>query len=156
LFNLFLTYLGLILFISLGAQKNFPLSTLSESEIAYFKTLVEGNNRFAFDLYHRLKSDPGNIYFSSYSIISGLAMPAIGAKGETAHQFQRTFRYSPALLLLIGDLNQSLEKSSESKSQTQVLLANALWLDKSLSILPSFKQTFLRDFRENFQVVDFA
>jgi serine protease inhibitor len=139
-----------------GQQQNSqaPLSTLSESEIAYFQKLVEGNNRFAFDLYQQVKQQPGNFYFSPYSIVSGLGMLAIGAKGETANQLERTFHYSSALLLFIGDLNASLQKSS--KNGKQVFLANALWLDKSLPVLPSFKQTLLSNFRTTVQSTDFA
>src|SRR5262249_51844740 len=33
---------------------------------------------------------------------------------------------------------------------------NALWIDKSVPILPSFKQTLMRDFRTTLQPVDFA
>ena len=32
------------------------------------KTLVNGNNQFAFDLYHQLSQKPGNKFFSPYSI----------------------------------------------------------------------------------------
>jgi serine protease inhibitor len=150
-------HIGLIcfgfLFPSLKAQEK-PLPNLNESEISYFKTFVEGNNRFAFDLYQHLRGHSGNLYFSPYSIITGLGMAAIGVKGEAARQIQQTIRYSPALLLFVGDLNESLQRTSTS--QAQVLLANALWLDKSISVLPSFKQTLMRDFRTTLQPVDFA
>ena len=64
--------LGCLLSAWCRAQENppAPLPTLSESEIVYFQMLVEGNNRFAFDLYQHLKREPGNLYFSSYSISS--------------------------------------------------------------------------------------
>ncbi len=150
--------LSCLLWSGVGAQEEntkAPLSTLSESEVQHFQLLVQGNNRFAFDLYQHLRTQPGNLYFSSYSIVTGLGLAAVGAKGETAHQFQHAFRYSPSLLLFIGDLNESLQKSSTSKSANQVFLANALWIDQSLLILPSFKQTLLRNFRTAVQLLDF-
>jgi serpin B len=155
---LYLVCLSFLLRPELEAQDestHTPLPTLSEFEVQYFQIFVQGNNRFAFDLYQRLKNQPGNLYFSPYSIVSGLGLIAAGAKGETAHQFQQAFHYSLSLLLFIGDLNESLQKPSASKNANQVLLANALWMDQSLPILPSFKQILLRNFRTAAQPVDF-
>lgn len=132
-----------------------PLSTLNESEVIYFQKFVEGNNRFGFDLYRQSRQQPGSFYMSSYSIAVGLGMVEIGAREKTEQEFQKVFRYSPPLLLFAGDLNASLEKSN-SNNGTQVLIPNALWLDKSISILPSFKQTLLRNFRFNLESVDFV
>lgn len=155
----FLLCLTLLIFASLKAQDDnsqAPLPTLSESEVLHFQMLVEGNNRFAFDLYQQIRlHQTGSLYFSPYSIASGLNMLTIGAKGETAQPFQHAFRYSPPLLLFIGDLNESLQ-SSRLRNSAQVTLANALWIDKSIPILPSFKQTFMRNFRTTLQPVDFA
>lgn len=135
-----------------GEDINPPLSTLSESEVVHFEMLVQGNNRFAFDLYKHLRQQPGNLYFSSYSIATGLGMVSTGAVGETANQFQRAFRYSLPLLLFIGDLDASLKGDKAE----QVLLANGIWIDKSVKVLPSFTLTLKRNFRFDLQPVDFA
>ena len=74
------------------------LATLSPSEERFSQMVVDGNNRFGFDFYQTIKNQPGNICFSPYSIASGLAMAASGAKGETSHQLQRVLRYSLSLL----------------------------------------------------------
>lgn len=131
------------------------LRHVSESEILYFQKFVEGNNRFGFDLYRYSRQQPGSVFLSTYSIAAGLGMVEIGAKGKTEQQFQQVFRYSPALLLFVGDLNRSLE-GSHSNRGTEVLIPNALWLDKSISILPSYKQTMLRNFRANVEFIDFV
>lgn len=158
--NLFwkIFFLGCFLITELSGEEESqkpPLPTLSESEYVHFQMLVDGNNRFGFDLYQHMKNQPGNLFYSPYSIVTGLGMVSIGAKGETARQFQHAFRYTLPLLLFIGDLNESLQKGSYSKEVAQVLLANALWVDKSIKVLPSFTQTFLRDFRDPLQQVDF-
>lgn len=129
-----------------------PLSTLSESEVVHFGLLVQGNNRFGFDLYQHLKNQPGNLYFSPYSIVTGLGMVSVGAGGETANQFQRAFRYSPPLLLFIGDLDASLKGDKAE----QVLLANGLWVDKSVKVFPSFTVALKRNFRFDLQPIDFV
>jgi serine protease inhibitor len=154
--NLFLSTLGFLLTAcQLNAQEENtkpPLSTLSEAEVVHFEMLVQGNNRFAFDLYQHLRNQPGNLYFSPYSIVTGLGMVSLGARGETANQFQRAFRYSTPLLLFIGDLDASLKGDKAG----QVLLANGLWIDQSVKIFPSFTVTLKRNFRFELQPVDFA
>lgn len=130
------------------------LATLTPSEERFFQMVVDGNNRFGFDFYQTIKNQPGNICFSPYSIASGLAMAASGAKGETAQELQRVLRYSLSLLPLIGDLNAQF--SNASKTGSQVLLANALWLQKELPLLSSFKLTIQHGFRSTLQFVDFA
>ena len=45
--------------------------------------VVAGNTAFACDLYARLKTTSGNLFFSPYSISTALAMTAGGARGAT-------------------------------------------------------------------------
>src|SRR5262245_37692867 len=45
--------------------------------------VVAGNNTFALDLYAKLRSEPGNIFFSPFSISTAFAMVYAGARGET-------------------------------------------------------------------------
>lgn len=154
-------FLGLTLFaLLLHAQTDEEpsgLSSISASEKQFFLLVVEGNNRFAFDCYHKMKNKPGNICFSSYSVVASLALAAVGAKGETAQQFQHAFRYPSSLLPLLSDLNEFLRTpSSNARGASQVLSSNAIWLQKDLSILPAFKLTLQRSFKYNLQLLDFA
>ena len=55
--------------------------------------LVAGNTAFALDLYARLKSAEGNLFFSPYSISTCLAMTYAGARGSTATQMARTLHF---------------------------------------------------------------
>ena len=50
----------------------------SEEEV-----LVKGNSTFAINLYQKLSSSKGNIFFSPYSISSALGMTYAGARGNT-------------------------------------------------------------------------
>ena len=56
-------------------------------------SVVNANNRFAFDLYSRYKSKGGNIFYSPYSISSALAMAYEGATGKTAEEIQAVFHF---------------------------------------------------------------
>ncbi len=151
--------LGIVISMSLCAQSeesSSALPSISPSEKQFFQTVVEGNNRFAFDLYQAMKDDPGNFCFSSYSVASGLALAALGAKGQTAQQFQHVFHYSLSLLPLIADFNEVLQPVLNSKSLTKVWLANDIWLQSNLPFLPSFKIALQRNFRLSLQPLDFT
>lgn len=137
-------------------ETNSPLPSISSLEVEYFQLLVQGNNRFAFDLYQEVRQQTGNLCFSPYSILSGLAVAAIGAKGDTAIQFQRIFRYSLHLLPLFRDLNEFLQpSSSKNKNGSQIWVADRLWIQKNIPILPSFQQTLLRSLNETIESTDF-
>src|SRR3954465_12146962 len=47
------------------------------------QTTANANNAFACDLYAELRTQPGNLFFSPFSIHTALAMTADGARGET-------------------------------------------------------------------------
>ena len=50
------------------------------------KLIVEGNNKFALELFAKLQNTEGNLFFSPYSISTALAMAHAGARNETESQ----------------------------------------------------------------------
>src|SRR4051794_4446816 len=52
--------------------------------------VVRGNNRFALELYARLRQGEGNLFLSPYSISAALAMTSAGARGRTLEQMTST------------------------------------------------------------------
>lgn len=57
--------------------------TSAEGDMA---VVVEGNNRFALDLYDAAGAEEGNLFFSPFSINAALSMVYAGAEGETEAQ----------------------------------------------------------------------
>jgi serpin B len=55
--------------------------------------LASSSNAFGFDLFRRLREDPGNLVVSPASITTALAMTWAGARGETAAQMQRVLHF---------------------------------------------------------------
>ncbi len=53
--------------------------------------IVQDNNAFAIDLYHRLASENGNLFFSPYSISSVLAMTYSWARGRTEEEMVKWY-----------------------------------------------------------------
>lgn len=119
--------------------------------------IVGGNNQFAFDLYRQFLNRRENVVFSPYSISAALAMTLVGAKGETAQEIQKVLHYPHGLYPIIGSLNQKLITNSgpSEKFPTQLLLANACWVQQDFPLLPAFKNILQTTFNTSAYVVDF-
>ncbi|MCJ7733450.1 MAG: hypothetical protein MUP11_02785, partial [Anaerolineales bacterium] len=63
-----------------------PRVELDEYPAEDLAQLAAANTSFALDLYQRLSSRQGNLFYSPYSISSALAMTYAGAEGKTARE----------------------------------------------------------------------
>ena len=72
-----------------------PRSTSPDVSTSDARDLVAGNNAFAFDLYRVLREEPGNLFYSPYSISLALAMTYAGARRETERQMSDTLLEIP-------------------------------------------------------------
>lgn len=118
--------------------------------------LVKGNNQFAIDLYSRLCTEPGNLFFSPNSISTALAMTYAGAKADTESQMAdvlhldlRQDRLHPAFSALLNRLQGRQKKGIE------INLANRLWGQAGYDFLPSFLQTTEQHYAAELGQVDF-
>jgi serpin B len=105
--------------------------------------LVENNTAFALDLYRILGAREGNLFFSPYSLSTALAMTYAGARGATAAQMADALHFPPdsnRLHPLFADLQQRLN-AIQSEGDVRLHSANALWIEKTYSILPDFLDT---------------
>jgi len=91
-----------------------------------------GLNAFAGDLYRQLAHQQGNLVFSPLSISTVLAMTLAGARGRTAQEMTAVLRTPPDAALL-----DSLSKAGNA-SGDQLLLAQSLWVERGVSLLPDF------------------
>lgn len=125
-----------------------------EDEIA---KLVAGNNRFALDLYGKLRSRDGNLFFSPYSISTALAMTYAGAGGTTAEQIRQTLALEGDVRQ-VADAYQALSQmlTSEAASGIQLSVANRLWGQQGYGFLPDFLRLTREDFGAPLAELDFA
>src|SRR6266853_173823 len=100
---------------------------LCSAQSAQGGPLVEGNTAFALDLYTQLKTSPGNLFFSPYSISTCLAMTYAGASGETEKQMARVLHFPAGeVQVSFGELQRQLAEAEKQKG-IQSSIANALW-----------------------------
>ncbi len=114
-----------------------PVETVSPADTA---AVVAGNTRFALDLYNRLRTAEGNLFFSPYSISAALAMTCAGARGTTEKQMADTLHFMPDGQMLHPSFSslQSQLKQEQEKGQIELSIANALWVESGFSLLKNF------------------
>jgi serpin B len=121
--------------------------------------LVEGNTRFAFDLFARLRQSDGNVVYSPYSISTALAMTRAGARGRTADEMDKALHFTlpqdrlhPAAGALVRDLSAA---HRGNKPNYQLTVANALWGQKNHGFLAAFLNLTRTDYGAELTEVDF-
>ena len=105
------------------------------------RTVIDGNNQFALDLYSSLNADqPGNLFFSPSSISTALAMTYGGARGDTEAQMAKVLRFSlhqDVLHSRFSLLHQAMNSGGEKRGY-RLHEANRLWGQQGFSFLPGF------------------
>ncbi len=128
-----------------------------DAPVEQTQSLVEGNTAFALDLYGQLKADPGNLFFSPYSISTALAMTYAGARGETERQMGQVLHFGGdprALHATFGQLQRQLGKAGRQKG-IELSLANGLWAQKGNAFLRPFLQIAKGDYQARVVQADF-
>jgi len=143
--------------------------------------VVEGNNKFALELYAKLRGGEGNLFFSPYSISTALAMTYAGARGETAAQMAQTLRFpfdedlvhdergpdkprplmvhryrweSARIAAAFGALQRGLKADSQNGGY-ELTVANALWGQKGYGFLKTFLKLTEKNYGAGLKEVDF-
>jgi serpin B len=119
--------------------------------------LVQGNNKFALELYGRLKTQKGNLFLSPYSISSALAMTYAGAHGNTEKQMAQVLHFDlghERLHPVFHALNGELEARALQPG-LELNIANALWGWKNWD-LPEFINLTKTYYGAGFHEVEFG
>ncbi len=120
---------------------------------------VAANNDFSFDLYRSLRLEETNLFFSSYSISTAVAMAYGGARGETEKQMSSTLHYSlpqEQLHPVFNLLDQSLNTPASEGDGFQLHTVNSLWGQEQFPFLPDFLALIARNYGAGVRLVDFT
>lgn len=145
------------------AQSQLPRVSSPAVPDADLQAVVEGNSRFACDLYRVLRAEPGNIFFSPYSVSIALAMTYAGARGETAQQMADTLyfalpqeRLHPAFNALDLAVTRPGEAAAAAEEQDfRLNVANSLWGQKDYVFLAEFLDLLAQNYGAGMRLVDF-
>lgn len=146
---------SIALILSCHFMSNFKVQAVPDSDV---QRVVTGNRLFAADLYGKLRSSKGNVFFSPYSISTALAMVYGGARGETATQMAQTLGFSlpgdqlhPAFASL-GDHLNAVQKAGH----VQLAVANSLWPQSGFGFLPDYLDLCKKYYGTAIQSVDYV
>jgi serpin B len=116
---------------------------------------VKGSNAFVVDLYSRLRSQPGNLFFSPESISIAFAMAYAGARGQTATEMQHVMHFTLPPAQLHPAMGALLSSMNAQHNGYQLRVADALWAQQDASFLPSYLKLVQSDYAAGFHRVDF-
>ena len=125
---------------------------------ADLRTLVTGNNAFAFDLYRTLSSADGNLFYSPYSISLALAMTHAGARDETERQMAETLGFrlpQPALHAAFNTLDLELGARGADDDGFRLRIASAVWGQRGYEFLDDFLDQLAEHYGAGVMSADF-
>ena len=131
---------------------------------ADLKALVAGNTTFALDLYQQLRTAPGNLFFSPFSISEAMAMVYAGARADTESQMGKALHFDlaqPKLHPAFNALDLQLAsrgKAAEGKNGAgfRLNIASALWGQTGHTFVTPFLDILGESYGTGVHVVDFA
>jgi serpin B len=120
--------------------------------------IVQANNAFACDAYAQLRLQPGNLFFSPFSISTALAMIDAGAAGDTDAQLRNALHFTlpadqqnAAYGAVLDSLDRGLDYGAYS-----LATANRLFGQVGYTFLPSFLAVTRDHYGAELEPVDFA
>ena len=125
--------------------------------------VVQGNNQFAFDCYHAIRGEDGNIFFSPVSISFAFAMSIAGANGNTETEIASTMHFTLPennLHNAFNALDLTLTTEPENPppdmgEEMKLHIANSSWGQKDYYFVPAFLDILGLYYGAGMNVVDF-
>lgn len=117
--------------------------------------LAQSSNAFGFDLYRRLRAQPGNLVVSPASITTALAMTWGGARGETAAEMRKVLHLDGTpdeVMAASGQLARSLQDPARP---LVFHIANQLFGEQSYTLEPVYLRAVKDAFGAPVELVDF-
>jgi len=102
---------------------------------------AQGDNDFAFDMYHQLNSPSSNVFFSPFSLFTALAMTYEGAKGETAYEMAKVLYLQQNNTTRWQSFQSMINEINNPNKHYTLNTADNIWLEQVYTFLPSFLNT---------------
>jgi serpin B len=126
---------------------------------AQVQKIVDGQTSLLTTLYARLRTEPGNLFFSPYSIDTALMMVYAGANGKTAREMAAVLHLPDdppdQLHKAVGQLISQIQHADKD-SGYQLNVANALWAQMGVHWLPAYLDLLHADYAAEAFAADFS
>lgn len=121
------------------------------------KTVVAGNTALALDLYQKLRETPGNVFFSPFSISTGLGLVYAGAHGGTESELGRAAHFGLAQADLHPAFGELIARMGHLQhgSRLTLVTANGLWRQQGHSFSNAFLELAHTRYRAEAEAADF-
>ena len=122
-------------------------------------SLVGGNSAFAFDLYHSLREEKGNLFYSPYSISIALAMTYAGARAETERQMADALQFrlpQETLHAAMNALDSRLTSRGQDGEGFRLNIANAIWGQSGYDFNLDFLDVLALNYGAGMRSINFA
>lgn len=125
--------------------------------------LAAGNTAFAADMYQQLRKEPGNFFYSPYSISSALGMTWAGARGQTEKDMALAMHFTLPQAQFHAAVN-ALDLALASRGQGaqgadgggfRLNIANALWGQVNYHFEAAFLDLLGLNYGAGMNIVDF-
>jgi serpin B len=134
------------------------LTWLPAAEPQAASELAQGNNSFATDLYGQLRQQPGNLFFSPFSISAAMAMAYGGARSDTETQMAKVMHFTlgqDKLHPTFAAVQEGL-KSGGDKAEYQLSIANRLWGQAGFKFMDDYIKLTEKYYGAAIKDLDFA
>lgn len=154
--------LCIILLICVAFVAVAPAATTTETQTmsAAEKAVIAANNQFGLELYQKFAKDQknrnANLFYSPFSLSSALAITTEGAKGTTATQLMSVFHFPKDNLTRQKGYSEYISDLNANDTAFEMKTANALWVEKTYALLPSFTDTALHSYGARATNLDFV
>ncbi|HKJ91483.1 MAG TPA: serpin family protein, partial [Oceanipulchritudo sp.] len=123
------------------------------------RSLVDGNTRFALDLYRDLAStdSEANLFISPWSLSTALGMAWAGAVGETADEMAQALHFpfdQDTTHPLFGEIINNMNAFQE-EGKLVLHTANALWPAAGHEVLPEYTSILQSEYGAHAESLDF-
>jgi len=128
------------------------------------RALVAGNTTFAFELYHALRKENGNLFCSPWSISTALAMTYVGARGKTERQMAQTLHFNLPQKRLHSAFNASglalagrgKRAGRREEEGFRLHMVDAIWGQTGHPFIPQFLDLLVENYGAGLRLLDFA
>ncbi len=119
-------------------------------------TIANSINNFTFKTYSVLKDEPGNLFFSPFSISTALSMTAEGAEGKTMEEMRNTLDLSNNSSANRQGFESLVDSLNAKNASYNLSVADAIWIEKTFSVKQEFSSALSTYYNALAQQADFV